>query len=124
MELAAGEYAYESVYVLRMVAAGAVDVMQLDVTRLCGFTGFLKGAEIADAHHIPISAHTAPALHLAVCCAAPRMRHIEWFHDHARIEAMLFDGAPKPTGGVIAPDLTRPGLGLEFKRQDAERFAL
>nr|CAD6438808.1 mandelate racemase [Rhizobium sp. Q54] len=123
MEVAAGEYAYDPFYVLRMAAAGAVDVMQLDATRVCGFTGFLKGAEIADAHHIPVSAHTAPALHLAVCCAAPRMRHIEWFHDHARIESMLFDGAPKPAGGAIAPDLTRVGHGLEFKHEDAERFA-
>jgi len=124
MELAAGEYAYEPFYVLRMLKAEAVDVMQLDATRLSGFTGFLKCAEIADAHHIPISAHTAPALHLPVCCAAPRLRHIEWFHDHARIEAMLFDGAPKPSAGVIAPDQTRPGHGLEFKHTDAERYAL
>jgi L-alanine-DL-glutamate epimerase-like enolase superfamily enzyme len=123
MELAAGEYAYEPFYVLRMVQAGAVDVMQLDATRIGGFTGFMKSAELADAHHVPISAHTAPALHLAVCCAVPRMRHIEWFDDHARIERMLLDGAPIPAAGVIAPDLTRAGHGLEFKRADAARFA-
>ena len=28
---------------------------------------------------------------------------------------MLFDGAPVPIGGVLAPDRSRPGLGLELQ---------
>lgn len=123
LEIAAGEYGYDPWYFRRMLEAGAVDVLQADATRCGGITGFLKAAALADAHGLPLSAHTAPALHLAVCCAAPRLRHIEWFHDHARIEAMLFDGAPAPEGGTIRPDLGRPGNGLAFKRADAERFA-
>lgn len=123
MEIAAGEYGYEPFYFRRTLEAGAVDVIQADATRCCGITGFLRAAALADAHAIPLSAHTAPALHLHVCCAAPRLRHIEWFHDHVRIEHMLFDGAPVPKEGMIRPDLSRPGHGLEFKRKDAERFA-
>jgi len=107
-----------------MLEAGAVDVLQMDATRCCGITGFLRAAAIADAFMTPLSAHTAPALHLHVCCAVPRLRHIEWFHDHVRIERMLFDGAPVPKHGLIHPDLSRPGHGLEFKRADAERFAM
>ena len=124
MEIAAGEYGYEPRYFRRMLEAGAVDVIQADATRCCGITGFLRAAALADAYMIPLSAHTAPALHLHVCCAAPRLRHIEWFHDHVRIEQMLFDGAPTPEAGAIRPDLSRPGHGLEFKRSDAERFAV
>jgi L-alanine-DL-glutamate epimerase-like enolase superfamily enzyme len=124
MEIAAGEYGYEPRYFRRMIDAGAVDVIQADATRCCGITGFLRAAAVADAATVPLSAHTAPALHLHVCCAAPRLRHIEWFHDHARIERMLFDGAPVPKHGMIRPDPSRPGLGLEFKRADAERFAI
>ncbi|MEK0083329.1 enolase C-terminal domain-like protein [Benzoatithermus flavus] len=123
LEIAAGEYGYDPFYFRRMLEAGAVDVLQADATRCGGITGFLKAAALADAHGLPLSAHTAPAFHLAVCCTAPRLRHIEWFHDHARIEAMLFDGAPEPKGGLIRPDLGRPGNGLAFKRADAERFA-
>ena len=55
-------------------------------------------------------------------CAAPRLRHLEWFHDHVRIEHMLFDGAPVPRDGMIAPDLSRPGSASTFKQRDAERF--
>jgi L-alanine-DL-glutamate epimerase-like enolase superfamily enzyme len=123
MEIAAGEYGYDPFYFRRMLEAGAVDVLQADATRCGGYTGFLRAAALADAFAIPLSAHTAPALHLPVCCAAPRLRHIEWFHDHARIEHRVFDGAPVPKDGVIAPALDRKGHGLIFKRGDAERLA-
>jgi len=124
MDIAAGEYGYEPFYFKRMLDAGAVDVLQADATRCCGYTGFLRAAVLCDAHPLPLSAHTAPALHLPVCCAAPRLRHLEWFHDHARIEALLFDGAPRIQGGVIRPDLSRPGHGLELKAGEAEPYAV
>ncbi len=122
MEIAAGEYGYDVDYFRRMLSAGAVDVQQADATRCGGITGFLQTAALCDAHHIDLSAHCAPAVHLHVACAAPRLRHLEWFHDHVRIEHMLFDGAPVPEHGLIRPDLSRPGLGLTFKQQDAERY--
>jgi L-alanine-DL-glutamate epimerase-like enolase superfamily enzyme len=123
MDIAAGEYGYDPFYFRRMLEAGAVDVLQADATRCGGITGFLKAAAIADAFAIPFSAHTAPALHLHVCCAAPRLRHLEWFYDHVRIERAIFDGAPIPRSGMIAPDPNRSGLGLAFKLADAERLA-
>lgn len=124
IELTAGEYGYDSVYFRRMCAAGAVDVLQADATRCKGITGFLRAAAIADAFLLPLSSHCAPSLHLHPCCAAPRVRHMEYFHDHARIEHMLLDGALSPVGGEMEPDLGRPGLGLELKEADARRFAV
>ncbi|HEV7277480.1 MAG TPA: enolase C-terminal domain-like protein [Devosiaceae bacterium] len=115
MEIAAGEYGYEPFYFKRMIDAGAVDAVQADATRCCGYTGFLRAAALADAAELPLSAHTAPALHLPVCCAAPRLAHLEWFHDHVRIEQMLFEGAPVADQGVLRPDLSRPGHGLTLK---------
>jgi hypothetical protein len=50
--------------------------------------------------------------------------NLEYFYDHARIEHMLFDGAVTPVDGLLHPDLSRPGLGLEFKRADAARYAV
>ena len=123
MDIAAGEYSYDPFYFRRMLDAGAVDVLQADATRCGGYTGFLRAAALADAYSMPLSSHCAPALHLPVCCAAPRMRHMEWFHDHVRIEQMVFEGAPQPRDGTIAPDLSRPGHGLIFKSKDAERLA-
>jgi L-alanine-DL-glutamate epimerase-like enolase superfamily enzyme len=122
MEIAAGEYIYICDDARRFLEAGAVDVLQADVTRCGGITGFLQVAALCEAHHIDLSGHCAPALHRHVACAAPRLRHLEWFHDHVRIEQMLFDGAPAARDGAIEPDLGRPGHGLIFKAEDAERY--
>jgi len=124
MDIAAGEYGYDLRYFRRMTDAGAVDVLQADATRCAGITGFLRVGALCEAHCLPLSAHCAPSLHAQPSCALPVFRHLEYFHDHARIEEMLFDGAPIPVGGALRPDPTRPGLGLEFKRQDAARFAV
>jgi len=124
IEVAAGEYAYTTDYVRTMLQAEAVDVQQADVTRCGGITGFLQIAALCEAFHTDLSGHCAPALHLHVACATPRLRHLEWFHDHVRIEHMLFEGAPRPCDGMIAPDLSRPGHGLQFKHRDAARFAV
>jgi len=124
IEIAAGEYAYTVAYVRRMLEAHAVDVQQADMTRCGGVTAFLQIAALCEAFHVDLSGHCAPALHLHVACASPRLRHLEWFHDHVRIEHMLFDGAPVPKNGVIEPDLSHPGNGLTFKEQDAARYAV
>jgi L-alanine-DL-glutamate epimerase-like enolase superfamily enzyme len=123
MDIAAGEYAYTISYVRAMLEAEAVDVQQADVTRCGGATAFLQIGALCEAFHVDLSGHCAPALHLHIACAVPRLRHLEWFHDHARIEHMLFEGAPSPEGGVIRPDFSRPGNGLAFKHQDAMRYA-
>ncbi len=124
MDIAAGEYGYDPFYFRRMLEAGAVDVLQADATRCGGISGFMAAHALADAHGLPLSAHCAPAIHLHLGCALTRVRHLEYFYDHQRIERMLFDGAVVPQNGALAPDLTRPGLGLTLKRQDAARFAV
>ena len=123
MDVAAGEYAYTTWYVRSMLEAGAVDVQQADVTRCGGITAFLQIAALCEAFQTDLSGHCAPASHVHVACAAPRLRHLEWFHDHVRIEQMLFDGAPIPKDGAIRPDLSMAGNGLVFKHQDAARYA-
>ena len=123
MDIAAGEYGYDSWYFRRMLDAGSVDVLQADATRCAGFTGFLQAAALCEANHLPLSAHCAPSLHVHVGCAATPLRHLEYFHDHVRIENMLFDGIPQPKNGRLYPDLSRPGIGLELKRTEAQRFA-
>jgi L-alanine-DL-glutamate epimerase-like enolase superfamily enzyme len=123
MDIAAGEYGYDAVYFRRMLDAGAVDVLQADATRCAGVTGFLQAARLAEAYMLPLSAHCAPSLHTHLCCAVQPARHLEYFHDHVRIEHMLFDGALDPVDGQLAPDLSRSGLGIELRKADAERFA-
>lgn len=124
IDVTAGEYGFDLFYFRRMMEAQAVDVLQADASRCGGITGFLKTAALCEAHPLPLSAHCAPSLHLHVCCAAQPVRHLEYFYDHVRIEQMLFDGASKPVNGLLQPDRSRPGLGIEFKRADAQRYAV
>ncbi|HEY5694118.1 MAG TPA: enolase C-terminal domain-like protein [Gaiellaceae bacterium] len=121
LEIAAGEYAYVPTDFRNIV--GCVDCLQADVTRCGGITGLLSASGLANAAEIDISAHCAPAISTHAFCAVERRRHLEYFHDHVRIEGMLFDGVPDPDGGVLRPDRSRPGNGLELKRAEAERLA-
>jgi len=122
MAIAAGEYGWDQFHFRRLLEAGAVDTLQADATRCLGTTGFLMAAALCEAHGTALSAHCAPALHVPLTCAARPAVHLEWFHDHVRIERLIFDGAPTPRGGLVAPDRSRLGLGLDLKRQDAEQY--
>jgi L-alanine-DL-glutamate epimerase-like enolase superfamily enzyme len=124
VRIAAGEYGYDSYYFRRMLAAGAVDVLQADATRCAGVSGFLAAASLSAAFATPFSAHTAPSIHAHACCAAPGAINVEYFFDHYRIEQMLFEGALAPVQGMLRPDAARPGFGLDCKWADMERYRI
>jgi L-alanine-DL-glutamate epimerase-like enolase superfamily enzyme len=120
MAIAAGEYA-TSAFALRALL-GCVDVLQADVTRCGGITGFMQADALCFAHGTPLSAHCAPALAVHPMAASQQGGHIEWFHDHVRIESRLFEGALEPVDGALRPDRARPGHGMALRRADADRF--
>ena len=123
MAIAAGEYGYDGWYFRRMLDAGAVDILQADATRALGVTGFLQANALCAARSMPLSSHCAPAIHAHAGAAATQLVHLEHFRDHARMEAMLFDGAPAVVDGVIAVDPRAPGLGLTLRVREADRHA-
>jgi L-alanine-DL-glutamate epimerase-like enolase superfamily enzyme len=120
MDIAAGEYAATPSEFRRL--AGSVDCLQADATRCGGITGLLAAAAVVEAHGLELSGHTAPTIHTHALAAVPNLRHLEWFHDHVRIEQMLLDGFVEPRHGAVAPDPQRPGLGVELRHADAERY--
>ena len=123
MDVAAGEYGYDLPYFHRMLDAGAVDCLQADVTRALGVTGVLRVAALCDARGLDLSLHCAPQVSAHAGTAIWHLRHLEYFHDHVRIERTAFDGVLEPVaGGVLRPDRSRPGLGLEVRRADLERY--
>ncbi|HTR29729.1 MAG TPA: enolase C-terminal domain-like protein [Puia sp.] len=124
LRIAAGEYGYAPGYFLTMLQAEAVDVLQADVTRCGGFTGFLKAGLLSEAFQKPFSFHCAPALHLHAALCIPGLEIGEYFHDHVRIEQLLFEGAARPVEGFLRADLSRPGLGLAFKAADAGKYQI
>jgi L-alanine-DL-glutamate epimerase-like enolase superfamily enzyme len=122
LAVAAGEYGWNLPYYQRMLDAGAVHILQADVTRCGGITNLLRIDGLCQARCLPFSAHCAPAISAQACCGMETVLHIEYFFDHYRIESLLFDGTPRPDDGLLTPDRSRPGLGLELKREEAGRY--
>ena len=124
MDIAAGEYGDVPGYFLRMLQVGAVDCLQADATRCGGYTGFLKVASLCESFQMPLSAHCAPQLHAHIGCAVSGLRHVEFFHDHDRIDRILFEGALEPLKGRLYPDRSRPGHGMALKAADACHYRI
>jgi L-alanine-DL-glutamate epimerase-like enolase superfamily enzyme len=123
-DVAAGEYIWDLTDARRMLQAGAVDCLQADASRCGGITEWARVGALAQAFGVEVSGHCAPHLHAAVAASAPNLRHLEWFHDHVRIESMAFDGTLDPAGGAIHPADDRPGHGLTPKAEDLERYRI
>ncbi|HWU50929.1 MAG TPA: enolase C-terminal domain-like protein [Asticcacaulis sp.] len=121
LAVAAGEYAFTPDAFRLLI--GAVDVLQADATRCLGLSGFLQADALCEAHHLPLSSHCAPGLHVAPMCHAGRGVHMEYFHDHVRIESMLFEGVPEVMGGRLQAQDARPGHGLCLREDVAREFA-
>jgi L-alanine-DL-glutamate epimerase-like enolase superfamily enzyme len=121
LEVAAGEYAYVLADFRNLLES--VDCLQADVTRCGGISGLLRVNGLASANGLDVSGHCAPQLSAHALCGVDRLRHLEYFHDHVRIESMLFDGVLPPVDGALVPDRSRAGNGLELKRADAQRWA-
>jgi len=121
-DVTAGEYSWSLADSARLIEAEAVDCLQLDVTRCGGITEFIRGAALAAAYNLQVSGHCAPNLHAHAGAAVPNLRHVEYFHDHQRIERLFFDGALDPAGGAMRPDPDRPGHGLTLRDADTERY--
>jgi len=124
LRVAAGEYGDTAIAIRKMLEARCVDVLQADATRCGGVTGFLRAASMAHAFSTPFSAHCAPALHGNLGCSVEAIEHLEYFHDHVRLESLFFDGVPKRREGWLEPDHASPGFGLQLKDSDAEPFQI
>jgi L-alanine-DL-glutamate epimerase-like enolase superfamily enzyme len=122
MSIAAGEYGWNLPYFHQLLDADAVHILQADVTRCGGITNMLRIDGLCKARNLPFSAHCAPAISAQVCCGMEAAVHVEYFFDHYRIEGLLFDGTLAPEQGLLTPDRSRPGLGIELKQADAQRF--
>jgi L-alanine-DL-glutamate epimerase-like enolase superfamily enzyme len=123
LDVAAGEYGYDLPYFQHLLDADAVDCLQADVTRCGGITALLRIAALCDARSMDLSLHCAPQASAHAGTAVWHLRHLEYFHDHVRIERIAFDGVLEPgPGGVLRPDRDRPGNGLVVREADLDAY--
>lgn len=122
LDIAAGEYGYDAFYFKDMLQSQSVDIIQADATRCCGYTGFFQACNLSQAFNIPLSSHTAPSIHLHAALSQTNVCHMEYFHDHVRIEETYFEGFPKLENGHLIPHLDRYGHGLELKDKEIQKY--
>lgn len=115
VDIAAGEYGGDLTYFRRMCAAESVDCLQIDATRCGGVTGWSRAVVMADAFGVDVSSHCAPYLHRHLAAATRHLRHVEYFHDHVRLEHAAFEGADPPVDGCLAVSCTGPGHGIALR---------
>ena len=111
--LASGEHEYTKFGVRDLVLAGAADVVQVDITRVGGYTEALKVAAITQAWNLKFAPHAMEHMHLHIVSAVPNALFLERLILFEEITGCIYRNPPMPAGGYMQiPDL--PGLGLEL----------
>lgn len=107
--ITAGETAFSSFDVVRLVDGRAVDIVMPDLQRIGGPSEFRRAAAVASSHHLPVTSHFFTEYSLSLAGAIEGMtlvEHIDWF-------APLFAESPELVDGRLRiPD--RPGTGFTF----------
>ena len=124
MPLAAGENACTAFEFLRLLEAGAVDLVQPSVTKLGGVTEFVKVLHLAAAHNVRVAPHSpyfGPGLlaTLQLLATRPDIEAVEIFH--LKLEQDLFGGAVEVRNGRVEIP-TGPGLGADPDPDVLARF--
>ena len=115
--LAAGEMLFDVQEFRAYLDQDAVAVVQPDVTRIGGITGFLKVAGLCDLARRPISPHVLPEIGVHLACGLPGVSSVEympWLFP-------IFHNPPQLQGGRLVPS-AGPGLGLELDPAALARY--
>jgi len=110
--IATGEMLTSVAEHVRMIDAGAMDVVQPDAPRVGGITQFLKLAAYAEHHHLDLAPHFAMEIHLHLAAAYPSepwVEHFDWL-------APLFEEELATRDGRMHVS-SRPGLGFTLTEQ-------
>ncbi|CAH0163941.1 L-alanine-DL-glutamate epimerase-like enolase superfamily enzyme [Rhodococcus fascians] len=97
---------------VRLLEAGAVDILQPDAPRIGGITQFLKLAGLAEHHNVQLAPHFAMEIHLHLAAVYPLqtwVEHFDWLDP-------LFDEHLETRDGRMHLS-ARPGLGFTLSEQ-------
>ena len=103
--------------VRRLIVEGGLQVVQTDILVGGGFTGLMRIAALAEAHHVPVSPHGAsfPEIncHLVAAVSNGLMVPACPPTEPYQIWSQLYDPPFRVEGGEIAMS-DAPGMGLEL----------
>jgi L-alanine-DL-glutamate epimerase-like enolase superfamily enzyme len=118
--IASGETEYTPMGMLEMLRLGSADILQPDLQRMGGPTGFLRAAAIAQGYNVGVTSHLFAEMNLPLIAATPNaiyLEHIAWF-SAIYAEQIEIDA----NGDAIVPD--RPGWGFSFDPKAREKYRI
>ncbi|HEX3349804.1 MAG TPA: mandelate racemase/muconate lactonizing enzyme family protein [Acetobacteraceae bacterium] len=107
--VAVGESLYSPLHFREYLAAGACSVVQVDVARIGGITPWLKVAHLAETFNVPVCPHFLMELHVALCCAVPNARWVEFI---PQLDDVTTGRMRIENGRAIPSD--EPGIGIAW----------
>jgi L-alanine-DL-glutamate epimerase-like enolase superfamily enzyme len=125
--IAGGEHEFTRWGFQQLIAARAVDYVQLDVNRVGGITEARKIWALAQAHSLPVVPHSQNFHNLHLIMANLNSPLSEYFpldvRDGDTFFCELFDGEPRAQDGHLTLS-DRPGLGVELNEAAMREFLL
>ena len=125
--IAGGEHEFTLQGFRDLLAADALDYIQLDVNRAGGLTQARKIAALAESYSIPVVPHAGQMHNFHLVMASLNSPMAEFFPVH-QVEIgnelfwYIFEGEPLPENGSIELSDTTPGLGLTIKEDALKDF--
>ena len=117
--VAVGESLYSLAQFRDYLQRGACSLVQVDVARIGGITPWLKTAHLAESFNVAVSPHFLMELHVALCCAVPNARWVEYI---PQLDSLTTRGMAIEDGHAVAS--TEPGLGISWDTAAIERLAV
>jgi L-alanine-DL-glutamate epimerase-like enolase superfamily enzyme len=114
--IAVGESLYSPLHFREYLQRKACSVVQVDVARIGGITPWLKVAHLAETFNIPVCPHFLMELHVALCCAVPNARWVEYIP-----QLDMLTTAPMARREGRAYPSQEPGLGIAWDRAALKR---
>lgn len=106
----------------RLIEHGNIGVLRLDATVCGGVRAFVRIANLAAQHGIPVSCHIFHHLHAQLAAAIPNVRWIEYMLPETNVESihLLWNSDLQWQSGCLLP-ASRPGIGYDWN-EDALRY--
>jgi L-alanine-DL-glutamate epimerase-like enolase superfamily enzyme len=117
LPVAVGESLYSLSHFRDYLQRGACSVVQVDVARIGGITPWLKTAHLAEAFNIAVCPHFLMELHVALACAVPNGRWVEYI---PQLDAVTETGMTMRDGRAVPSEI--PGLGIAWNWEAVQRL--